>query len=69
MSRYSRNLEESSFRGRTADFAWLIVYSAASLLVSFLLLFYFLRSSLPSFLRVNEWVGGVGCVADVWSIL
>lgn len=33
MSRYSRNLEESSFRGRTADFAWLILYSSVSLLV------------------------------------
>ncbi|RPB00106.1 Der1-like protein [Choiromyces venosus 120613-1] len=33
MSRYSRNLEESSFRGRTADFAWLIVYAAVSLLI------------------------------------
>ncbi|KAI5803179.1 Derlin [Geopyxis carbonaria] len=32
MSRYSRNLEESSFRGQTADFAWLMFYSAASLL-------------------------------------
>ncbi|KAF8534883.1 Derlin [Trichophaea hybrida] len=33
MSRYSRNLEESSFRGRTADFAWLLFYSATSLLL------------------------------------
>ena len=32
MSRYSRNLEESSFRGRTADFAWLLLYAATSLL-------------------------------------
>lgn len=34
MSRYSRNLEESSFRGMTADFAWLIFLGAVSLLVS-----------------------------------
>lgn len=33
MSRYSRQLEESSFRGQTADFAWLILYSSVSLLV------------------------------------
>ncbi|KAI5820003.1 Derlin [Pyronema omphalodes] len=33
ISRYFRNLEESSFRGRTADFAWLLLYSAASLLL------------------------------------
>lgn len=41
MSRYSRNLEETSFRGQTADFAWLILYSAVSLLVRLL------HSSLP----------------------
>ena len=34
MARYSRMLEESFFRGRTADFAWLILYSASCLLVS-----------------------------------
>lgn len=33
MSRYSRSLEESSFRGQTADFAWLLLYSAVSLLI------------------------------------
>jgi len=33
MSRYSRSLEESSFRGRTADFAWLLLYSATSLIL------------------------------------
>jgi len=33
LSRYSRSLEESSFRGQTADFTWLIFYSAVSLLV------------------------------------
>lgn len=48
MSRYSRNLEESSFRGRTADFAWLIVYSAASLLVSFFILVFCALLFLPS---------------------
>lgn len=36
MSRYSRQLEESSFRGQTADFAWLILYSSVSLLVCFI---------------------------------
>lgn len=33
MSRYSRNLEESSFRGQTGEFAWLILYSSVSLLI------------------------------------
>lgn len=33
MSRYSRMLEESFYRGKTADFAWLILYAAASLLI------------------------------------
>lgn len=33
MSRYSRSLEESSFRGQTAEFAWLMVMGAGTLLV------------------------------------
>lgn len=33
MSRYSRQLEESSFRGQTAEFAWLTLFSATSLLL------------------------------------
>jgi len=33
MTRYSRNLEESSFRNRTAEFAWLLFYSSVSLLL------------------------------------
>ena len=33
MTRYSRNLEESSFRNRTAEIAWLLFYSSASLLL------------------------------------
>ena len=45
ITRYSRDLEESSFRGRTAAFAWLIVYCAVSLLVSFFF-----------FLLVNGWL-------------
>ncbi|KAF3920320.1 Derlin-2 [Dactylellina cionopaga] len=32
MARYSRMLEESYYRGKTADFAWLILYSATCLL-------------------------------------
>jgi len=31
MSRYSRMLEESHYQGRTADFAWLLFYSAVTL--------------------------------------
>ena len=32
MARYSRMLEESHYQGRTADFAWLLFYSAVTLL-------------------------------------
>lgn len=33
MSRYSRMLEESFYRGHTAEFAWLVLYAASSLLL------------------------------------
>lgn len=45
MTRYSRMLEESYYRGKTADFAWLILYSATCLLVS--------PQMDPSFLEIN----------------
>ena len=34
MCRYSRLLEENSFRGRTADFVWMLMFGAAIMTVS-----------------------------------
>ena len=31
--RYCRDLEEGSFRGRTADFAWMLMLGAATIMV------------------------------------
>jgi len=33
-SRYSRMLEEGSFRGRTADYFWLLMFGVVSFIVS-----------------------------------